>query len=162
MFPQMKGTNTMQAQDPDFREKTLAALTDQPFAKLLGMEAVDAGAGWIEVGLDITPQHTQHDGIVHGGVAATLADTGAALAALTLIQAGERVVTIEFKINFLRPARRGRLVCRGQVLRPGRNVTISEAEVIGVDGEARTLIAKAMATIAILPETPGATSSVIA
>lgn len=149
----------MQAQDPDFRDKTLAALTDQPFAALLGMEAIDAGVGWIEVGLEITAQHTQHDGIVHGGAVATLADTGAALAALTLIGAGERVVTIEFKINFLRPARHGRLVCRGQVLRPGRNVTISEAEVVGVDGDARTLIAKAMATIAILPETPGMRAS---
>ena len=152
----------MQAQDPDFRDKTLAALTDQPFAKLLGMEAMDAGPGWIEVGLDITPQHTQHDGIVHGGAVATLADTGAALAALTLIKPGERVVTIEFKINFLRPALGGRLVCRGQVLRPGRNVTISEAEVVCHQGDTRTLIAKAMATIAILPASPSSTSTVTA
>jgi uncharacterized protein (TIGR00369 family) len=115
------------------------------------MAALDAGPGWIEVGLEIADRHGQHDGLVHGGAVATLADTGAALAALTLVGAGERVVTIEFKINFLRPARRGRLVCRGQVLRPGRNVTVSEAEVIGLDGEAQTLIAKAMATIAILP-----------
>jgi uncharacterized protein (TIGR00369 family) len=141
----------MQTQDPDFRAKTLAALTDQPFADLLGMEALDAGPGWITVGLDITPRHTQHDGIVHGGVAATLADTGAALAALTLVRPGERVVTVEFKINFLRPARAGRLVCRGQVLRPGRSVTVSESDVTEIQGDTQTLIAKAMATIAILP-----------
>ena len=148
----------MRTQDPDFRAKTLAAIADQPFAALLGLEALDAGPGWIDVGLDIAARHAQHDGLVHGGAVATLADTGAALAALTLVGAGERVVTIEFKINFLRPARRGRLVCRGQVLRPGRSVTVSEAEVVCLDGGARTLVAKAMATIAVLPggEGPGA------
>ena len=141
----------MQAQDPEFRAKTLAAVADQPFAALLGMEAIDTGVGWFEVGLDIELWHTQHDGIVHGGTVASLADTAVALAALTLIKSEERVVTIEFKINFLRPARHGRLVCRGQVLRAGRSVTVSEAEVFALDGDTRTLIAKAMATIAILP-----------
>jgi uncharacterized protein (TIGR00369 family) len=141
----------MQAQDPEFRDKTLAAIKNQPFAHLLGMEPVDAGPGWVEIGLEIAPRHTQHDGLVHGGVAASLADTGVALAAHTLIPPNWRVVTIEFKINFLRPAEAGRLVCRGQVLRPGRNVTIAEAEVTAIWGEKRTLIAKALATIAILP-----------
>lgn len=140
----------------------MAALTDQPFARLLGIEALDSGAGWIEVGLNITSRHTQHDGIVHGGAVATLADTAVALAALTLVKPGERVVTIEFKINFLRPATVGRLVCRGDVLRPGRNVSVSEAEIFAVQDGMRTLIAKAMATIAILPESLASSSSVAA
>jgi uncharacterized protein (TIGR00369 family) len=141
----------MQTQDPEFRAKTLAAIKNQPFAHLLGMEPLDAGPGWVEIGLEIAPQHTQHDGLVHGGVAASLADTSVALAAHTLIPPDWRVVTIEFKINFLRPARSGRLVCRGQVLRPGRSVTVAEAEVAAIQGDTRTLIAKALATIAILP-----------
>ncbi len=141
----------MHTQDPDFRQKTLAAIAEQPFAHLLGMTPQNAGPGWVEVALQITPQHTQHDGIVHGGVVAALADTGAALAALTLIAPGQRVVTIEFKINFLRPALGGTLLCRGEVLRPGRNVTVTEATVTCRQGHTQTLIAKAIATIAILP-----------
>lgn len=152
----------MQTQDPDFREKAMSAVTGQPFATLLGVEAVDAGAGWIEVALEIAPRHTQHDGIVHGGAVATLADTAVALAALTLVRPGERVATIEFKINFLRAATTGRLICRGEVLRPGRNVSVSEAEVYAVQDSKRTLIAKAMATIAILPELPGSASNLTA
>jgi uncharacterized protein (TIGR00369 family) len=152
----------MQVQDSDFRRKTLDALNDQPLAELLGLEAVNAGPGWFQIGLDVKPQHTQHDGIVHGGVVATMADSALALSALTLIPPGERVVTIEFKINYLRPARGGRLVCRGEVLRPGRNITVSEAQVIATEGGSQTLIAKATGTIAILPESPGETSSATA
>lgn len=152
----------MEAQDTEFRARTLTALEGQPFADLLGMRAVDAGPGWFEAELEIAPRHTQHDGIVHGGVVATLADTCAALAAHTLIAPGQRVVTIEFKINFLRPAQAGQLTGRGQVLRPGRSVTVSEVEVTGQRGGQSILIAKASATIAVLPAAPGTTSSLTA
>jgi uncharacterized protein (TIGR00369 family) len=142
----------MQPQDPQFREKTLAAIQNQPFAHLLGMTPTDAGPGWVDIRLEIAPQHTQHDGLVHGGVVAALADTAAALAAHTLIPKDRRVVTIEFKINFLRPASEGFLMCRGQVLRPGRSVSVAEAEITNIRGGSTVLIAKALATVAVLSD----------
>ncbi len=144
----------MQVQDPQYRERTLAAFDHQPWAEHLGMLAGDLGPGWFEIHLPLQPFHQQHDGIVHGGVLATLADTAVALAAYTLAAKGQRIVTIEFKINYLRPAQGALLLCRGTVLRPGRTVTVSEAEIFTVvDGEQK-LAAKALATIAILPASP--------
>ena len=146
----------MTPRDPNFEQRALTALTDQPFAALLGMEATGAGAGWFETRMALAAQHLQHDGIVHGGVVATLADTCLALAALTLVAENERIVTVEFKINYLRATQGQWLRCRGQVIRPGRAVTVSEVEVFvgGDDGE--RLVAKALGTIAVLgPQTNG-------
>lgn len=104
----------MQIQDPQYRERTLAAFAHQPWAEHLGMQAGDLGPGWFEIHLPLQTFHQQHDGIVHGGVLATLADTAVALAAYTLAAKGQRIVTIEFKINYLRPAQGKLLLCRGQ------------------------------------------------
>lgn len=144
----------MQIQDPQYRERTLAAFAHQPWAEHLGMQAGDLGPGWFEILLPLKPFHLQHDDIVHGGVLATLADTSVALAAYTLAADGQRIVTIEFKINYVRPAQGELLVCRGTVLRPGRTITVSEAEIFTVDGTEKKLAAKALATIAILPGLP--------
>lgn len=142
----------MPLQNPQFRERTLDAFREQPFARWLGIEAAEAGEGWFEVRLTVRPEHAQHDGVVHGGVIATLADTCAAMAAHTLVAANEQVLTVEFKINYLRAAKGGTLRCRGTVLRQGRTLTVSEAEVYADGPERNILAAKAMATVALVPE----------
>ncbi len=146
------GRRVVPLQDPQFRTRTLAAFADQPFAQWLGMTEADAGEGWFEVRLVLRPEHAQHDGVVHGGVVATLADTGAAMAAHTLAAPREQVLTVEFKINYLRAARAGVLRCRGTVLRQGRTLTVSEAEVFAEGPEGDVLVAKATATVALVPE----------
>ena len=140
-------------QDPEYREKTLEAFQAQPFARHLGMQEADAGEGWFEVRLPLGPDHAQHDGVIHGGVIATLADTCAAMAAHTLAAPHEQVLTVEFKISYLRAARTGALRARGTVLRQGRTLTSSEAEVFAEGPDGRVLVAKALATIALVPET---------
>ena len=142
----------MPLQNPQFREKTLEAFQTQPFARHLGMEGADAGEGWFEVQLPIGPDHGQHDGVVHGGVIATLADTCAALAAHTLAAPHEQVLTVEFKISYLRAARTGTLRGRGMVLRQGRTLTASEAEIFAEGQDTSVLVAKALATVALVAE----------
>jgi uncharacterized protein (TIGR00369 family) len=135
----------------EFESATSAALGGQPLADHLGIALSGIGAGWFETVLPIQRFHLQHDGIVHGGVLATLADLGLALAAHTLVAAGERVVTVEFKINYLRAVIGASVRCRADVLRPGKSVTVSEASLwVQRDGN-EILVAKAMGTIAILP-----------
>ena len=130
----------------------MEAFGTQPFARWLGVEAADAGEGWFEVRLPIAAHHTQHDGVVHGGVIATLADTCAAMAAHTLAAPHEQVLTVEFKISYLRAARLGTLRGRGTVLRQGRTLTTSEAEVFAEGPAGSILMAKALATIALVAE----------
>jgi uncharacterized protein (TIGR00369 family) len=120
------------------------------FVNDMGIRLVDAGPGWCETELDVLPRHFQHHEYVHAGVQATMADHTAGAAATTLVGEHEYVLSAEFKINFLRPARGQQLRCRSQVLKPGRTLIVVESEILAGDREQSTLIAKAMFTMAIL------------
>jgi uncharacterized protein (TIGR00369 family) len=87
---------------------------------------------------------------VHAGVLSTLADHCAGAAATTQLQAGEFVVTAEFKINLLRGARGERLRCRAEVLKPGRRLAVVEAQVWVESGGTAELVAKLNATMAVV------------
>ena len=120
------------------------------FVNDLGIRLVDAGPGWCETELEVLPRHFQHHDYVHAGVQATMADHTAGAAATTLVGEHEYVLSAEFKINFLRPARGQQLRCRSQVLKPGRTLIVVESEILAGDREQSTLVAKAMFTMAIL------------
>jgi uncharacterized protein (TIGR00369 family) len=82
-------------------------------------------------------------------VIATLGDHTAGGAARTVT--GEKdVITIEFKINFLRPAKSDKLKCVGKVLRGGKQIVIAEAEIFDVDGADGKLVAKLTETLAVI------------
>jgi uncharacterized protein (TIGR00369 family) len=122
--------------------------SDAPFVRSLGIELVDLGPGWCETELAITDRHKQQHGYVHAGVQATLADHSAGAAASTLIAADEQILSVEFKLNLLRAARADRLRCRASVLRPGRTITVVEAEVYAVQDAGDSLVSKATVTLA--------------
>ena len=95
--------------------------------------------------------HLQQDGFVHAGAQATIADHTAGGAAGTLAGPGERVLTVEFQINLLRPAVGERLRCRAKLLKPGKTILVAESEVFAMrDGEEK-MTAKATVTLALVP-----------
>ena len=112
----------MKIQDPDYQKRVERIFEKAPFLKNLGMKFAGCGPGWCESTLEIQNYHKQQDRLVHAGVIATLADHTAGGAAGTLIAMGEIVLTVEFKINLLRPGKGSRLRARAQVITPGRNV----------------------------------------
>jgi uncharacterized protein (TIGR00369 family) len=122
------------------------------FIQDIGLTLKDMGHGWVETRIDILPKHSQQDNIVHAGVLATMADHSAGGAAGTLLKKGQLVLTVEFKINLLRPARGDYLRCRAEVLKPGRTLTIAESEVYAVTGDESKMVAKATVTLANLDE----------
>ena len=93
---------------------------------------------------------------MHAGGQATVADHSAGAAAATLARPGHRVLTAELSIHLLRPARGERLECVATVLKPGRTLTVVEAELYCMAGAERALVAKAIATIASVPADPPA------
>jgi uncharacterized protein (TIGR00369 family) len=107
--------------------------------------------GRFETSLQIRPEHRQQDGLVHAGVIATMADHTAGYAAFTTISPKYRILTIEFKINFLRPAQGGHIHCRSQVLSRGKKVIVSESEVFSRSFAKERLLAKAMVTLMVTP-----------
>jgi uncharacterized protein (TIGR00369 family) len=121
-----------------------------PFIALLGLRLDSAANGECRTSLAIAEKHRQHDGFVHAGVQATVADHTAGTAASTLLQPGQIVLTAEFKINLLRPALGDTLNCVSRVLKAGTTLTVVESEIYcGAGGESR-LTAKATVTLAVV------------
>ena len=118
----------------------------------LGVELDAVSEGHCTTSLAIAPRHLQHSGQVHAGVLTTLADHTAGAAAQTVAPEGSFVATVELKISLLRPAKGERLVCRGRVLKPGRQLSFVEAEVHCVDGGTEHLVAKVSATMTMISQ----------
>ncbi len=91
------------------------------------LEAVEAGTVTISCGFNegLTQQH----GLFHGGVVASLVDVACGYAALSVMPADREVLTVEFKIHFLKPATTDRVIAVGQVLQAGRTLTVCEGSV---------------------------------
>lgn len=117
------------------------------FVRELGMELVSATPGEARSKIEIVDNHLQQDGFVHAGVVATLADHTGGAAGWTLVKPHQTVLTIEFKVNFLNPARGPRLTCVSRVLRPGGRIIAAESEVTNPDG---VLAAKLQMTLAVV------------
>jgi uncharacterized protein (TIGR00369 family) len=123
-----------------------------PFMVDLGVEPVDVGEGRVSTALQIAPRHLQHTGQVHAGVMATMADHTMGAAAQTMAAPGRWIVTAELKASCLRPGKGERLVCEARVLKPGRQVSFTEAEVFVESAGQRTLVLKASATMAVIAQ----------
>jgi len=125
-----------------------------PFIVDLGVVPVAVGEGAVSTELRVQQRHTQHTGVVHAGVMATMADHSMGAAAQTLAPDGHWILTAELKTSLLRPARCERLLCEAQVLKPGRLITFTEASVWALSGDQRTLVMKASATMAVTAPQP--------
>lgn len=121
-----------------------------PFMVDLGVVPFDAGEGRVATRIELAPRHLQHTGVVHAGVMGALADHTMGAAAQTLAPAGHWVLTAEFKVSLLRAGRGRRLECVATVVKPGRQLSFTEAQVFALDGDARTLVATASATMAVV------------
>ncbi len=116
---------------------------------LIGASLTGVSAGKVEVSLPYRDDLTQQKGFVHGGIIGMIADTACGYAAYSLMPASASLVTVEYKINILAPAR-GALVARGEVLKAGRTLTVARAEVYAQDGKH---IATMQQTLMMLPDT---------
>jgi uncharacterized protein (TIGR00369 family) len=130
-------------------EALRAFFASAPFMVDLGVEPVAVGEGTLTTQLRVAPRHLQHTGQVHAGVMASLADHSMGAAAQTLAPEGHWILTAELKTSLLRAAKGERLVCEAKVIKPGRNISFTEAEVWAESAGQRTLVMKASATMAV-------------
>jgi uncharacterized protein (TIGR00369 family) len=127
-----------------------AFFTSAPFMADLGVVPTESTPGRVVTRVDLTHKHHQHTGVVHAGVVGAIADHTMGAAAQTLAPEGHWVLTAEFKVSLLRAARGVLLECVGVVIKPGRALSFTEAEVFALDARGtRTLVAKASATMAV-------------
>jgi uncharacterized protein (TIGR00369 family) len=119
----------------------------QAYMRAIGAELVHVAAGEVDIELPFSDRLTQQDGYLHAGVVAGATDSACGYAALTMMEAGAEVLTVEFKINLLAPAAGERLVARGRVLRSGRTLTVCRGDALTISGNQETHVATLTATL---------------
>jgi uncharacterized protein (TIGR00369 family) len=121
------------------------------FIQHCGLEAVHIKRGLFESRVLIGEHHRTQDSFVHAGLMATMADHTAGYAAFTTVSEEYRILTIEFKINFLRPAYGNTLRCRSRVISKGKQVIVAESKVYDVRRVHETQVAEAIITLMAVP-----------
>lgn len=120
-----------------------SALESVPFAKLLGIELEEVDLGSATLAFEIKPELKQNHGVVHGGAIASLIDSATAFAIISLLPPDEHATTVDLTITYLRPLRQGRAKAVARVLRNGRRLITTSADLFDDRG---TLAATALST----------------
>lgn len=139
--------------EADLENFIRGALAEQGFMRLVGAELDEVAPGRCVLSVGFRPELTQQNGFFHGGVVGFLFDNATAAAAGTMLRdfRKEGVLTAEYKLNILSPALGERLLCRAEVVKPGRMLTVVEGKVHSLDGRGgEKLVAVGLATLAVV------------
>lgn len=138
----------MDAPNPSFAQEVERSFAQQAIMKLIGARLSLVEPGVIEITLPYRADLTQQHGFLHAGVVTTIADSACGYAAYSLMPAGSEVLSVEFKVNLLRPAQGESFVARAEVIKAGRTLTVVRADVFGIDGNGkRELVATMQGTM---------------
>ncbi len=138
-------------QDSAFDARVRASFRAQAIMATLGTTLERLAPGEAELSLPFRPDLTQQHGFLHAGVLATVMDSACGYAAFTLMPADAAVLSIEFKINLLSPARGERFNIRAHVVRPGKTITVCQADAFALANGGEKLVATMVGTMMCLP-----------
>ena len=134
-----------------YAEEIKESFARQTVMTLIGAELGRIEPGLIEINLPYRSDLTQQHGYVHAGIVSTIADSACGYAAFSLMPPGAEVLSVEFKVNLLRPARGERFVARAEVVKAGKTLTVVRADVFAKSAGAQDeLIATMQATMMAL------------
>lgn len=133
--------------DPDFAARVRASFAAQPLMRTLGAALTDVRPGEVRIEMPFDAALTQQNGFIHAGAITSIADSACGYAALSLMPPRAGVLTVEFKVNLLNPARGERFVATGKVVKPGRTLTICQGEVVAESAGTRQPVAMMQATM---------------
>lgn len=125
--------------NPDFVHAIRNSFAKQGIMRHIGATLGAIRPGYVEIELPYSDDVSQQHGFFHGGVVGTIADSASGYAAFSLMAANDGVLTVEYKVNLLAPADGEKLIARGQVVRPGRTLTVARSEVMVIKDGRETL-----------------------
>ncbi|MHA1537763.1 MAG: PaaI family thioesterase [Alphaproteobacteria bacterium] len=137
--------------NPDYEVRVRDSFARQPFMEHIGASLEVVEPGYVEVHLPYRKELTQQHGFIHGGVLATLADNAAGYAAFTLMAADASVLTVEYKLNILRPGQGEKMIARGRVVKPGRSLTVVDSDVYARREGSEVMCVTSIQTLMALP-----------
>lgn len=133
--------------DPEFETRVRASFARQEVMRTFGVAMARVVPGAVELTMDHRGALTQQHGFIHAGVIATALDSACGYAAFTLMPSDSTVLTVEFKINLLAPAKGERFRFNANVVRAGKSLTVSQAEAFALDGDSAKLVATMTGTL---------------
>ena len=139
--------STFDPADAQYQERVRSSFDRQGAMATLQAYLSNVYPGGVDISFNHAEALTQQHGFIHAGMLATALDSACGYAGFSLMAAGDAVLTIEFKINLLAPARGERFRAEGRVIKPGRTITVCEGRAYAVSGSDEKLIATMSCTL---------------
>ena len=140
-----------QPRNPAFAEEIKQSFAKQTIMGLIGAVLSRVEPGVIEITLSYRADLAQQHGYLHAGIVTTIADSACGYAAYSLMPPNSEVLSVEFKVNLLRPAKGEKFLAVAEVVKAGKTLTVVRADVFGVDHEdGRELVATMLGTMICL------------
>jgi uncharacterized protein (TIGR00369 family) len=135
-----------------FEARVRASFARQRVMETLGAVMTRVEPGAVEITLPYRADLTQQHGFIHAGIAATILDSACGYAAFSFMPADVAVLTVEYKINLLRPAKGEKLIARGRAVRSGKTLTVCTGDVFAQEGGRESVVATMLSTIMAVPQ----------
>jgi len=136
--------------NPTFAEEIAQSFKQQTIMTLIGAELTRVEPGLIEITLPYRADLAQQHGYLHAGIVTTIADSACGYAAYSLMPPNSEVLSVEFKVNLLRPAKGETFSAVAEVVKSGKTLTVVRADVFGIEQERRELVATMLGTMICL------------
>jgi uncharacterized protein (TIGR00369 family) len=138
--------------DPAFERRVRASFEKQAVMRTIGATLARVAPGEVDIALDWRADLTQQHGFLHAGVITTIVDSACGYAALSLMEPGAAVLSVEFKMQLLAPAQGARFIARGRVIKPGRTITVVSGELRSEGDELLAMLNGTMMAVRDRPE----------
>ena len=139
--------NTHQPLDPDFAQRVRKSFARQNLIKFLNGKITHVSPGELHITAPFDKRFTQQNGFLHAGIVTTLMDSACGYAALTLMPDNSRVLTVEFKVNFLSPTQGEHFRAEGRVVKSGKTISVCDGKFFALQNEQEKLVAMMQATM---------------
>ena len=139
--------NKFQPSDTNYESRIRNSFDKQEVMKTIGAKLIKIIPGEVHIGFNFSKSLTQQHGYIHAGIITSVVDSACGYAAYTLMPAESEVLTIEYKVNFMLPAKGNRFKGVGRVLKPGRTITVCSGDVIAIDKGKEKIVATILATM---------------
>jgi uncharacterized protein (TIGR00369 family) len=139
----------------DLEGRIRESFSRQTIMATIGASLESVEKGRVVITLPYAKHICQQHGFLHAGVVTTIVDSACGYAGLTMMSEESAVLTVEFKVNLMAPAKGERFIADGKVVKAGRTLTVTQGEVIAIEGDKRTTVAIITATLMRLEATNG-------
>ena len=133
-----------------FADEIKQSFAKQTIMGLIGAKLTRVEAGIVEITLPYRADLAQQHGYLHAGIVTTIADSACGYAAYSLMPPNSEVLSVEFKVNLLRPAKGDTFSAVAEVVKAGKTLTVVRADVFGIEQERRHLVATMLGTMICL------------